>query len=220
MVSKRFLAIILLVVIVAVAGYLVYIHLSSPPIHLNSTLSRLKYGGAKEGETIEVRPRFKGAGIVIPPFKRYSLQRGLEEIAKKYGVMPKLPHWLPEGMTYAEVYIGPTDMICFSDRKVENFLFANITFEVKYGVPQPRLEDIKKTIDPDQKQLIQVRNIWVVLIPKAHSGYLDVEEAFGPSPFAYFWDDGFYYMVSARSPLTTQDLIKIIESMEPDIQQS
>jgi len=220
MVSKRFLAIVLLVMIVAIAGFLVYIHLSSPSIRLNATLSRLKYGGAKEGETIEVRPRFKGAGIVIPPFKRYSLQRGLEEIAKKYRAVPKLPNWLPEGMAYAEVYIGPTDIICFSDRKIENFLFANISFEIKYGVPQPRLEDIKKTIDPNRKRLIQVRDIWVVLIPEAHSGYLDVEEAFDPSPFAYFWDDDFYYMVSARSPLTAQDLIKIIESMEPESRQS
>ena len=53
----------------------------------------------------------------------------------------------------------------------------------------------------------------VVLIEKAHFGYPEVEEAFGPSPLAYFYKDGLYYMVGVTAPLTPQDLIKIIESM-------
>ena len=124
-----------------------------------------------------------------------------------------LPKWLPEGMRYAEVYMGPTTIICYSDRKVENFLFANVTIEViKYPAQYaPTPDELKRIAESSGGRLMRINGAWVLLSEKAEIPY----EGFDHACIASFFKDDFYYMVGVKSPLTPQDLINVIESMEP-----
>lgn len=210
---KRLLFVFLLVVLVALSAYHFYKPAGTPS---KIDVHNFDWSGEYEGEIVEVKKSdwpTSVIGPVIPPFRRFSLAKGIDEVIQRYQQAPLLPTWLPEGMRYADVYIGPVVIICYSDREVEDFRFANITIEISpssYRVPSP--EDLNRTLRHGEK-LIQVGNIWVELVEKAHFGYPEVEEAFGPSPLAWFSKDGIYYMVGVKSPLTPQDLIKIIENM-------
>lgn len=211
--SKRLLFVFLLIVLVALSAYNFY-KPAGPRSKID--VDSFDWSGAYEGEIVEVeKPDWPTSviGPVIPLFRRFSLARGIDEVIQRYHQSPLLPAWLPEGIRYADVYIGPVVIICYSDREVKDFRFANITIEISpasYREPTP--DEFGKFLTPEEN-LIQIGDIWVVLTEKAHFGYPEVEEVFGPSPHAYFTLNGLYYQVGVKSPLTSQDLIKIIENM-------
>ena len=186
---------------------------------INIDVGKFMYSGREEGEVVQVNPELNTTATVppIPPFQRYSLGKGIEEAIRVFGKAPLLPKWLPESMKYAEVYIGPVVLICFSDRVVSDFTFDNISIEVTGDTNPPSVEELKKeelswrTYGWNLK-LIQVGDIWITFSEKASLGPYG-DEIFGPSPLAIFWTGNLYYIMSAGSPLTPQDLIKIIESM-------
>lgn len=195
-----------------------------PANSVNIDVGDFKYGGGEEGEVVQpVHLTDILAPIPpYPPFNRYSLDRGVEEAVKTLGKAPMLPEWLPEGMRYAEVYTGPpVVIICFSDRAIKDFRYANVSIEVSVDNNPPSLETLRTLEESWREQgsdhkLVQVGDLWIVLCEKASPGP-DRAKIFGPSPspLAWFWKDNLYYIVGVGQPLTTQDLLKIIESMNP-----
>ncbi|MCD6369759.1 MAG: hypothetical protein J7L38_08210 [Thermoproteales archaeon] len=171
----------------------------------------------KEGEVVEINPKFpKGVrGVFIPPFKRFSLAKGVEEILKIFnGNLPLFPRWLPERMKYASVFIGPVIVICFSDRFMvpeKEFMFANVSIEVTRMDAPPEM----LLMAPHRGRILKIDSTWVVLATNASTGFWEVENVLGERPLhlAYFIKDGFHYLVSIEKPLTPQDLLRIVESM-------
>jgi len=186
-----------------------------------------EYGGDIEGETIEIKKLGSpekpttATSPPYPPFKRYSLTSGIQAVLNEYGEVPLLPTWFPEEMKFADVYMGPVTIISFSDRKVSDFRFANITIQVKLYPNPPSLDELNKSVEYGKQQgnndlnLVQIGDTWVVLSEKAGLGDPEVEAMFGPSPLAWFFKDNYYYIICVKSPLTPQDMIKILESLKP-----
>jgi len=73
------------------------LYLPSKPETLS--LSKLSWSGKVEGEVITVVVRKLNFGIEgfpgYPPFERYSLIGGIEEIRSRWCEEPYLPTWLP-----------------------------------------------------------------------------------------------------------------------------
>ena len=196
-----------------------YIESSNSVISYPSVLGELEYSGREEGEVVEIRPRYPKeivSGIPIPPFKRYSIPKGLEVFLKIYGRLPRLPSWLPPYIKYASMYIGPEAVFCFSEEPEKDFRLGNVIIGVTriYGEPSP--QELKSVVEDNPRlKLLKIDDTWIILCEKAYIGDLDVEEKFGVerTPLAWFFKDGFRYSIAVYPPLTTQDLIKIIESM-------
>lgn len=210
MIARKIVA-VFLVLALATLAYLQWAY-----SHININVGSFRYGGREEGETGIVRtsppPHVSSPGT--SSFKRYSLAKGVEEIARVWGRAPPLPKWLPDNMTYAEAYTEPAAIVCYSDRPVEDFRFADVTIEIHLQGPSE--EELKQEVENSPYlKLVKAGDVWVVMNEKAHSGWIEEEEAFGPSPLAWFSKDGFYYMVGVHAPLTPQDLVKVIESMKP-----
>lgn len=214
---------IVLFAVIAAAVALVY--RPSASIDL-SRIGDSEYGGEEEGEVVQILTRrIEGvemsAGPPYPSFERYSLDRGVREILRVYGRAPPLPTWLPEGMMYSEVYMGPVAIICFSAGKVSDFRFANVTIQVAWDPHLETLDDLRRAEESwkqqgwDDLKLVQIGETWVVMHERASLGDPEAEAMFGRSPVAWFWKDGFYCVVCVKSPLTPQDLTNIIEAMEP-----
>ena len=206
-------------VVLAVVFFRFYIEtFNNTVITYPSRLGELKYSGKEEGEIINVEPRYPEgvSGIPIPPFKRYSLLRGLEEFSKKYGRLPRLPAWLPQYIKYASVYMGPVAIFCFSDEPEKDFRFGKVIIEVSYASGEPSFQELREEVEDNPRlKLLKIDDTWIILCEKAYVGDLDVEEKFGVEtiPLAWFFRNGFYYSIAVNPPLTSQDLIKIIENM-------
>jgi len=213
MMSKRFLLLPLLIVVV-VASSVAY-NFSKPAGGTKFSkvdTASFHWSGQKEGETIEIEPDWSAsvAAPYVPPFERFSLARGIDEAIKRLnGKGPLLPTLLPEGIKYADVYVGPDVIICYSYGGAEDYRSGNMGIEISPGprrVPTP--EELKPYLYPDQK-LIQIGDKWVVITDEAHDwerGELYI--------LATFYCDNLRYSVWARPPLTSQDVIKVIENMK------
>lgn len=214
-IKRLLLPALLLVVVVASSAY--YFYKSPGEVAANVTYCRVdiasfNWSGQNEGETVKVNPDFPPGviGFFMPPFNRFSLVRGIDEAAKRLGGgVPLLPTLLPEGMNYADVYVGPVVHICFSYAPAQDQRFADIVIEISCTSHPSSLEELKGVVSslPELK-LIQVEDIWVIF----HENEQSYQGAVYDS--GRFDHNGLYYQMSARHPLTMQDLIKIIGSMK------
>ncbi|MBS7635091.1 hypothetical protein KEJ34_06345 [Candidatus Bathyarchaeota archaeon] len=213
---RKYGVFILLGIIVPVAINIIL--LSEPVNKINFRIGNyyyyeFKYGGSADGETIIIReeapsdPEHPISIPPYPPFVRYSLATGINVILDECGRIPLLlPTWLPEGMKYADVYIGPVIIIIFSYEKVEDFRFAEFGIQIK-RVRSRGLEELNKTVEYARKEgdndieLMKIGEIWAVVVGRVN--------------MAWFFKDDYYYIVGVKAPLTLQDMIKIIESLKP-----
>ncbi|MBS7634272.1 hypothetical protein KEJ34_02070 [Candidatus Bathyarchaeota archaeon] len=218
---KMYGAFVLLGIIVPIV---LSVALSSKPVSEisfrigNRYYYEFKYSGNAEGEIIEARvktpPGYFGSVPPLPPFKRYSLVTGIDLIVKQWKMSLLLPTWLPEGMKYADVYIGPVIIITFSYEKTEDFMGGEFGIQIKMGNPPGTLDELNKTVEPSKREgdkyieLMKMGDIWAVVAKKRpNTSFI----------MAWFFYKGeYYYIVDVKSPpLTLQDLVKIIESMKP-----
>lgn len=209
-VSRRFLLPALLIVAIGASLLVFNLFKSAGTITFNrvDTIT-FQWSGQAEGETVTINPNWPAivGGLDIPSFNRFSLTGGVDEAAKKLGSVPMLPTLLPEGMTYADVYVGPVVIIAYSYRSTEDYTFADMGIEIShapYNVPTP--EQIKSNLMPPL-QLIQIGDMSIILNPKANVRDETVV-------YACFCYGDLYYQVGAKPPLTGEDLIKIIGSMK------
>lgn len=170
----------------------------------------LLWSGQNEGETVSVVPHYQQSvgGIFVPPFSRYSLSEGIAE-ARKQGMVPLVPTLLPVGMVYADVYIGPTVDVCFSYNKTEDPSYADLVIEMHGVSTVPSIDDIKKNLWQGA-QLFQVGDKWVEIL---NDYYHNPDTGFSWATGEFFYGN-VHYIVSAKYPLTNQDLTTIIGSMK------
>jgi len=69
-------------------------------------LTNFDWSGQNEGETVLVKDP-SSSFMYTPPFNRFSLTRGIDEATRRLGGrIPELPTLLPEGIKFADVYVG------------------------------------------------------------------------------------------------------------------
>jgi len=213
MLRKRWL-LPLISIVLAVVVSAFYFSSSGNPVVSKTTFTNvnrnnLLWSGQNEGETVRVVPNHQQSvgGIFIPPFNRYSLSEGVAQ-AERQGIVPLVPTLLPEGMVYADVYIGPTVDVCFSYKKANDPSYADFVIEM-HGVPTvPSINDLKDHPSPGT-QVFQAGDKWVEIF---NDYYHDQET--GLWAIGKFFHGNVQYMVSAKYPLTNQDLIIIIGNMK------
>jgi len=210
--SKRFLLLTLLIVVVAVLALSSNIFSAHDIRLVNVDATSLQWSGQNEGELVESRPSPLRDGLIgglESSFNRFSLAVGVNKALERLGRVPLLPTLLPEGMKYADVYVGPDVVVTYGYEPGQDIHSGEIGIEISpgpYRVPTP--EELRTYLSPEY-QLIQIGDKWVEITDRAISGWNG--ERFNYANFVY---DGLDYGIGARYPLTTQDLIKIIESMK------
>lgn len=142
----------------------------------------------------------------------------LTDLAKNRSLNIYLPTWMPGHIRLTTIYYsGGLIMLSYSDRGITDYRYDNVTIQISVlyqRIPSPaELERIAEE-SPDTKAL-DVDGVCVVLNEKACWGDPELEELYGPSPFAYFWRDNHYYMVSVTPPITSDQLVEIIRNMKP-----
>lgn len=229
--NKIFTSLLFLVIV----GLYVAILIGFVYLPLNTSVNKYDflYDGETEGEKVQITIQtdenafVTQRGIAFPPFTRFSLSKGLMEVAKGYGKILSLPKWISEGMVYADVYIGPVIIITFSDKKTEDFRSAEISIEAAiFGNPpneatiEREYEDMKQHAADNNSITIRDSsgNIDIVTLNTTTPMFFDVGNIHvtlveGYPPIAYFWKNSVYYIVSAKPPLTSQDLMEIVKSM-------
>jgi hypothetical protein len=173
----------------------------------NSSLSH-----SFRNEPIGGLPSFEGMAI------RISFNE-LRDLAEKNNLKLFLPTFMPNQIQLIAIYrLEDNFMLCYSNIEVENYRYANITVEIRKAYSTPSVEDLRQiaAADPDgDTKILNIDDTWVVVVEKAHWGYAELEQLYGPSPLAYFWRSGHYYMVSVTLPITSDQLIDIIRSFKP-----
>jgi len=218
---RHILIVVALILIIVVIFSLLYF----PSKHETLSLLKLSWSGRVEGEIVTLVVRKLNFGIEslpgYPPFERFSLVRGIEEIRSRWCEEPYLPTWLPEDIRYADVYIHSIAIIAFGDREMESFLYSKVTIQFVGPRLEPKerrenIEEYKRTVEGPGalgsiRKAIKVGDIWVDLAINAPVPAGPYERCH----FALFWIEGNYYIVTVKPPLTPEDLLKIIRSMKP-----
>lgn len=207
------------VVSVALVASLFY-EFASVPARIN--VGNFQYGGSKEGEKVEISGSAYPSSVSAPGItyggERYSLPTGVEKVMQAWRRVLMLPTWLPGNLTYADVYIGSTVIIAYSDRRLPDWRFTSVSMELVLDPNPPSLDELREVIGNDTTtRLVEVGDLgWVVIGEKRYSGWIE-EEALGPRALTLstFWKDGIAYHIGVLNPLTPEDLLKVLESMKP-----
>jgi len=217
MMRKRFLY---LAIVLAALGVLSAAHnfsqpagqaVERPTVFNAVDVRSLHWSGQHEGEALVIQSGNSPFATFMPPtFNRFSLAKGVDEAARRLGGrVPLLPTLLPKGLNYADVYVGPDVIICYTYEAAADYRLSEVGVEVSKApsrVPTP--EERRRCLQPDQ-ELIQISDIWVTITDNAHSGWN--RETIVCASFHYKDPS---YIVGGKSPLTKQDIIRIIESMK------
>ena len=130
-----------------------------------------------------------------------------------------LPAKMPDNISLVAIYYKPPVIILsYCDRDVTNYRYDNVTIEISmWSYIPPPLEELKKIAgkDSDNLRVLNIDGARGILIKKARWGNPELQELYGPSPYAYFWLGNHYYTISATPPITSYQLIEIIKSMKP-----
>jgi hypothetical protein len=214
---KRLLLATLLIISISIAISLSYFNKSSINSPSSTSFSKVDFSsllasGQNEGEQVNFEQHYEGAirGIPVPSFRRYSLVEGLNQTYERLGVI-LVPTTLPEGITYSDVYIGPTVDLCFSYNRTDDPSRADIVIEIGSVSVVPSVDYLKSHL-LQGSQLIQAGDQWVTM----HDDY--VHNSDGQSwAFGHFFHNNLQYLVNARYPLTNQDLVTIIRNMRTTV---
>ncbi|MEM1582073.1 MAG: hypothetical protein QXK89_06145 [Candidatus Bathyarchaeia archaeon] len=147
---RRILIFMMLILVVLLIVPLTLLQLYSYPISEPLELSNLSWSGSVEGETVIPVVKKLNFGLwhcpPYPPFKRYSLVKGIDEIRTGWCEEPYLPTWLPRDIRYADVYIASVAIIAFGDIETEDFRYAKVVIQFVGPTLEPsvRRENIEK----------------------------------------------------------------------------
>ena len=143
----------------------------------------------------------------------------LIDVADTHDIDLYLPTKMPDNISLAAIYYKPPVIILsYCDREVTNYWYDNVTIEISmWPHTPPTLEELEKIAekDPDNLKVLNINGARGILIKKAKWGNPELQELYGPSPYAYFWLGNHYYTISATPPITSNQLIEIIKSMKP-----
>jgi len=166
---------------------------------------------------LKMKPEMYGS---IVPFYEIAEKITLNELieaANEYNFNLYLPTKMPGNITLVAIYYKPPlIMLSYSDKEVKDYRYDKVTIEVYMGsqVP-PSLEELKLTAEKEpNNQVFSINSARGILIENARWGDPELQELYGSSPFAYFWLGNHYYMISVVPPITSDQLIEIIQNME------
>ena len=125
-----------------------------------------------------------------------------------------LPTWMPGRMKLQEIYL-PSRMavLVYGDEPIRHdILEGKAAVEVMRSNRSPTLEELKK--EPSAEAL-KVGDFSVLLDEDPCPGPRWEERGIKPM-LAYFYHDGFFYLITVRKgEFTRDDLIRILENMRP-----
>jgi len=165
------------------------------------------------------------------PIEKIAEKLTLEQLIarlKEINASISLPTWMPKGFKLTMIYYKPpVILLVYSDRGITDYKYANVTIEVSlwyYGPPtKEELEDIASRSNNDMHarankvvtKVVSVKNTWVLLTENARVGFPGLKPPYNIVTLADFiYSDKHHYEITILPPLTTQDLINIIESMQ------
>lgn len=106
-VKKCLLMVLAVAILTAFLAYSLFKHAENGMFKSVDLIS-FCWSGQNEGETIAIESTGSNwTEMATPPFYRFSLARGIEGAAKRLHNVPLIPTLLPEGIRYADVYVGP-----------------------------------------------------------------------------------------------------------------
>ncbi len=125
-----------------------------------------------------------------------------------------LPTWMPGQLELQEIYL-PSQVIvlAYGDVPIEHDIIeAKVCIELKRSNRTPTLEELK---NQTSAEILEIGSFLVVVVEDAFASPKWVERGLEPL-FAYFYHDGFYYLIGTRKgEYTRDDLIRIVENMKP-----
>ncbi len=151
-----------------------------------------------------------------PPFVDSSERVTVDELVEKYVEAgdPMLPTWMSGEAQLVEVlYVGRSAILIYGDDDLviedeDDLLDGEVVIEIT-----PTLSHGAK--DPLGKRIVQVGDLWVVIYENAYPGPRWRKHGMKPV-IAEFHSDGFRYILTARKGRTTpEELVQVIEGMEP-----
>ena len=185
----------------------------------------------KKGEYIPATsPNFPPevvGGIVIPLFRRFSLEDGIKIMELLTGKKPMIPKWIPKSLRYSAAFLPDSPglpralvIVCYDDKPISHFygkemIQVSIEIATHHG-RVPGSEDLKRLVEKEQKsgkpaELLKIGEIYVYICKKARD--LAPNGNVIRIPMTIFWDDTYCYTMCVRPPLTAEDLIRVVESM-------
>ena len=135
-----------------------------------------------------------------------------------------LPTWMPGQIRLRAIYhSGHLVMLSYSEGEITDYRYDNVTIEISlwhYRIPskdelEQLVERLNKRLGVNRAKVLDVNGVRGVLDEAAPWGDPELQELYGPSPYAYFWYQNHYYAVSCTPPITTDQLVEIIKSMRP-----
>ena len=143
----------------------------------------------------------------IPPFPMDKAEKlTVDQLADKYqdnGTLV-LPTWMPDRVLLREIYhLGALTIMVYCRRNDRDYREADVCIEMlKKTTDPPTREQIQEIQDNHSSgEILDIGEYWVVISRDAE--------------MAYFWHDGFYYLLSAKGKYSKEDMVNIVAGMKP-----
>ena len=150
------------------------------------------------------------------PFPMDSAEKlSVDELADKAGDGGTLilPTWMPSQIKLRQIYFKGLAILVYSDEDVRDYRDDDVTIQIVKTRNIPTKEQLLHR--RSSGEVIKVKESWIVISEDAVPGPDMIERGVEPI-FSYFWHDGFYYIISGiKGETTREDMIKIVENMEP-----
>lgn len=127
-----------------------------------------------------------------------------------------LPTWMPDQLELQEVYFIGMALLVYSDVDMvistgDDLLGGKAWIELTTTHRSPTLKELQQS----SGEVVKVGDYLIVIHENPVPGPKWEERGMSPI-HAYFYHDGYYYLIGGRKGETTrEDLIRIVESMKP-----
>ncbi|MGQ9597355.1 MAG: hypothetical protein ACUVQY_03435 [Thermoproteota archaeon] len=154
------------------------------------------------------------------PIEKIAEKLTLDQLAtrlKEINASISLPTWMPGSLKLTMIYYKlPVMVLVYSDSGVTDYRYANVTIETSlwYYNP-PTKEELEEVTSKSGGKVANVKGNWVLLMENVRKGFPELKPPYNTGTIADFvYNDKHSYLIGVLPPLTAQDLIRIIESMQ------
>jgi len=146
------------------------------------------------------------------PFPMEAAEKlSVEQLAEKATEIV-LPTWMPGEIKLREIYFKNLAILVYSDKDVRDYRDDDVTIQISKTDYSLTLEEAK---EKTSGEVLILKNFWIVLHENPSPGP-DMEERGIKPIIAYFWYEGFYYIITVnKDKVTRDDMISIVENMKP-----
>lgn len=142
----------------------------------------------------------------------------LINISKTHNITLYLPTKMPGNIKLVAIYYKPpVVLLSYSDREAPDYRYDNVTIEISiWPSAVPSFGELNLSVkNVTDSRVFSINGARGVLVEHAPWGDPELQKLYGPSPFAFFWIEGHYYIISASPPITGAQLLEIIGSLRP-----